>query len=259
MSCIIIFRSDLRHIATDILYPFPPTPQQYIYFYLNDPIRAQKNGEDTFQEKSSSITVGPQLTRVNLNLGKDHFMLGVVLHPGALYRLLAIPMTEMFDQDIDSDMLFGSEINIVYEQLKYAQTWVDMKNVVEAFLLKKAALLKPILPFDHAIRELMKQHGNLSIDQAAAISCLSIRQFERKCMERIGLPPKLFARLVRFSRAYHLKETQQQLNWTSIAHASGYYDQMHFVRDFKAFAGVTPSFIQQELETAPLRLRGGVQ
>ncbi len=255
---IVIFRADLRHIKADVICPFPPTPQNYIYFYINDPIYTRKDGDSFFLKKPDSITVGPQVTRVNLNLGKDHCMLGIIFHPGGLYRLLGMPMGKICDEDIDTHALFGSEIRIVNEKLKEARSWLDMKNIAEAFLLQKLDRLKTALPFDYAIRELMEYNGNLSIEKTASLSCLSIRQFERKCIERIGLSPKLFARLIRFSNAYHLKETHHDLSWTSIAHSCGYYDQMHFLKDFKEFAGVTPSLIQKDLEATPLRLQGSV-
>lgn len=258
-SSIFIFRADLRHVEADVICPFPPTPQNYIYFYINDPIYIQKNGHNTFIKKPVSITVGPQLTKVNLNVGKDHFMLGIKFHPGGLYRLLGFPMEKIFDEDVDSYDLFGNEISVIYEKLKNAQNRLEMKNVVEAFLLKKTGRLKAALPFDYAIRELENNSGSMRIEKVASLSCLSLRQFERKCMERIGMPPKLFARLIRFSNAYQLKERQPHLNWTAIAHSSGYFDQMHFLKDFKEFAGVIPSLIQEELEATPLRLQGSIQ
>jgi len=255
VSKILIFRADLRHMNADIICPFPPTPQNYIYFYINDPVYTQKTGENAFIKKPASITVGPQVNKVNLNVGRDHFMLGIIFHPGALYRLLGFSMKNICDEDLDTSDLFGNEINLIQERLKNAQSWVEMKNVVESFLLQKIKSIKAALPFDDAIRELMNAGGCIRIEKVASLSCLSIRQFERKCLERIGIPPKLFARLIRFSNAYILKEKQQHLSWTSIAHSSGYYDQMHFVKDFKEFAGVTPSFIQEELEATPLRLQ----
>ncbi len=245
----------MRHSEADIICPFPPTPNQYIFFYLNDAVHAQKNAEGDFITKPGSITVGPQISRVNLNLGKDHFMLGIIFHPGGLFRLLGMPMKHFEYTDLDSYSLFGNEISQLQEKIKEAPDWISMKNRVEDFLLRKLALLKSALPFDYAIQELVKANGLLTIEKTASLSCLSLRQFERKCMERLGLPPKHFARLIRFSKAYRLKENQHQLSWTTIAHASGYYDQMHFIRDFREFAGVTPSFMQADLEATPLRLQ----
>jgi AraC-like DNA-binding protein len=78
----------------------------------------------------------------------------------------------------------------------------------------------------------------------AAKSCLSTRQFERQARIRLGLPPKLYARIVRFFFAFRLKRKRPDLTWTAISNTCGYFDQMHFIRDFKAFAGATPRMLR---------------
>jgi transcriptional regulator GlxA family with amidase domain len=79
-----------------------------------------------------------------------------------------------------------------------------------------------------------------SIDSLAAAACLSARQFERSFVERVGMGPKLYSRIVRFDRAFRLKEREPAADWLSVALACGYYDYRHLVRDFRDFAGVTP-------------------
>lgn len=95
----------------------------------------------------------------------------------------------------------------------------------------------------------------MAIQELASLSCLSIKQFERKCRERIGMNPKLYARILRFSKAYRLHEVYPELSWLDIAYQAGYYDQMHMIRDFKVFAGVNPSVIEQQLLRTPLRMQ----
>ena len=76
-----------------------------------------------------------------------------------------------------------------------------MINLVAKFLINTIRHLKCIEPFDHAMQRLIRMDGNISVDKLTAISCLSIRQFERKYNEGIGLPPKMYARVVRFSQS----------------------------------------------------------
>lgn len=249
------------HAVSDISFvcPFPPIPQHCIYFYINDPVRIQKGGEREFTTKAASLTVGAQLTRIDINIGNNHLMLCVSFHPGGLHRLLNIPMHSMMDKDVDTSLLFKKEISEVNERLKEAETYEAMKAIAEHFLLKKLSQLRAALPFDKAMQFLVQHDGNISMDKIASLSCLSIRQFERKCKERIGLPPKLFARLTRFSKAYRMKEQQPHLNWTSLAYECGYFDQMHLIRDFKEFTGVTPSFIDKELGETTLRLQANLK
>lgn len=219
----------------------------------------QKNAHTDFALQSRSVVVGPQVTKVTLDLGKNHKAVRVGFHPGGLYRLLGIPMSEMIDGSYDASDVFGSEMKDVNEQLQEAKTFDQIHAIVEKFLLQKVSILERALPFDRAMLELLKANGNISIDHVASLACLSARQFERICKTRIGMPPKFFARLIRFSKAYRMRENFGQLSWTTIAHECGYFDQMHFIRDFKEFAGVAPGILERELKDLPVRLQAGLR
>ena len=238
-----------------VLCPFPPTPLQFIAFYLDDPVIAQKEGEGTFRKGGRCIVVGPQTTRVNLLVQESHRCFVIAFKPCGLYRLLGIPMNELFDDGFEGTELFGPEMNSITEHLQETGSFSDMVCIVEKFLLHQLDTLKSILPIDAAMEVLVRHEGLGSIDQIASLACLSLRQFERKCHERLGYSPKFFARVVRFSKAYRLREMQPALSWTTIAHEAGYYDQMHFIRDFKQFAGITPTGLAEQFAANPFPMQ----
>lgn len=240
------------HLST---IPYPPIAEQSLFFYPRSPIRALIHGTDKSVLNPHSILVGPQLKRVDITLGHDHMVIRVGFRPGGLHRLLGMPLHEMVDEAASTADFFNREIRQVNEQLFNTIGTDEMIRVIEKFLLGKLAVLRPLLPFDQAMLALVKNKGALSVEELASMACLSTRQFERQSKDRVGLPPKLFARLVRFSNAFRLFERSASLTWTHIAHASGYYDQMHFIRDCKEFAGVTPKVIAREVADAPARLQ----
>ncbi|WP_291914819.1 AraC family transcriptional regulator [Chitinophaga sp. CB10] len=236
-------------------YRFVPSYQRYIMFYLEDPVKVQRVYSDEFVEKSVSLTVGPLEKAVWLDMGRRHLALGVAFKPGGLFRLLNIHMTELHEQDFDTKLFLGREIEDINCQLKEnTDNWDKMVAIVETWLLKKVARLKPSIAVDLVMEKLIQSAGNLTIEKMAYEACISTRQFERRCVERTGMSPKRYARLVRFCKAYHLKENFPDATWTRIAHMSGYYDQMHFIRDFKEFAGITPSIINDEELKSTIRL-----
>lgn len=255
INCIMIVHVEAKPGDAPMISPYPPSPQNCLFFYINDQIKMQKDTAGAFVLQPRSVIVGPQLTRVTLDINKSHKAVRVGFHPGGLYRLLGISMAEMVDESYDATDVFGNKLLEVNNRLQEAGTFDEIHVVIENFLLKKLSVLKRALPFDIAMLELLRLHGNVSIDKMASMACLSVRQFERVSKERIGLPPKLFARLVRFSKAYRLKESSAKLSWTSIAYECGYFDQMHLIRDFKEFAGVAPSIIEKELANTPIRMQ----
>lgn len=237
---------------TKKVYSYPPTPVHCIIFYLNSPIRVQKLGEDNFECQPSCVVVGPQLTPVNIELSRDHRAVMIGFQPGGLFRFLGIPMTEMFDEGVDGFNVLDKDIHFLIEELRELKEPGRINTRVQAYLMQKIQHSSDLLPFDRALIKLQKTGNDYSMDAVARDACLSLRQFQRKCHERLGMNPKLYARIARFSKAYSMFEGNQQLTWSQISHSCGYFDQMHFIRDFKEFAGVTPGLVSKKLEKSGL-------
>ncbi len=259
IQCIMVIDVKVAASAGPVVIPYPPTPQNSLFFYIDDPIQVQFDDTGGFVLQPRSVIVGPQLTPVKIDINQSHKAVRVGFHPGGLYRFLGFSLHEMVDGNYNAADIFGNAMQRVQQQLQEAGDFDAIKEVVEQFLLQRLQSLKPVLPFDQAMLQLMKHNGNTPIEEIASLSCLSLRQFERVCKQRIGLPPKLFARIIRFSKAYRLRENFPLISWTSIAHECGYFDQMHFIRDFKQFARVAPGIIEKELEQAPVRLQGSMR
>lgn len=247
------------NLTGPVVYTYPPTPQASLFFYIDDMIKVKKEDENNFIEQPTSVIVGQQLKRVSIDINRSHKAVRVGFHPGGMYRLLGFSMGEMIDGHYAAEDLFGKEMKYIDEQLHEARDFDSIKQIVENFLLRKAGRLKKALPFDLAMIELLKHQGNIPIEQIASLACVSLRQFERLSKERVGLPPKLYARIVRFSKAYRLREENPLLSWTQIAYECGYFDQMHFIRDFKQFAGLTPTMAEKELQKQPVRMQAGLR
>ncbi|TDB67474.1 helix-turn-helix domain-containing protein [Arundinibacter roseus] len=239
----------------EVVTPYPPTPFQSLIFYCNDPVAMGRDLQTKFDKQPSIVLIGPQYSRVNIRVSNQLRAIRVDFLPGGMYRMLGIPMIDLLDAGLDAQDVFGSEMRIIHEQLCNLSELEEGKNIVEKFLLKQATALKTRLPFDAAMRILLSTDGRLSMEKTASLSCLSLRQFERTCKERIGMNPKMYARILRFSRAYRLREAFPHMSWIKIAYEAGYYDQMHMIRDFKVFAGVNPSIIEQQLLLTPLRMQ----
>jgi AraC-like DNA-binding protein len=258
INCIMIVHAELGPDEPSICI-YPPTPQNSLFFYLNDSIKMNQEGKPDFLQQPRSVIVGPQLTRVTLDINRSHKAVRVGFHPGGLYRLLGISMCGMIDESYDATDVFGAEMKEINDRLQEDMDFDQIHQIIEGFLLKKVSRLKTALPFDKAMLALLHYNGNIPMDKIASLSCLSLRQFERISKERIGIPPKLFARLTRFSKAYRMHEQFSGLNWTAIAHECGYFDQMHFIRDFKEFAGVTPRIIAKEVQDSPVRMQAALK
>lgn len=182
-------------------------------------------------------------------------MLRVHFHPGALYRLLHIPLVEFTDCWFDAGSVISREILEVNERLAYCLNYAQMIAVVEDYLIKK---IKKVSAGSHSLDNvascILTNPSRFSLDWLAKQSCLSPRQFNRKFTERMGVGPKLYSRVVRFYNAYQYKETHPQDDWLTIALLFGYTDYQHMVKDFRQFAQVTPNLWINQDNQSPERI-----
>lgn len=95
-------------------------------------------------------------------------------------------------------------------------------------------------PVQLALAELEKQHGLTDLDGLARQCGLSERQFRRLCVARTGLAPKQLARVLRFRHAMRLLRGARRGDLAGLALDCGYYDQAHFIHEFRALAGESP-------------------
>jgi transcriptional regulator GlxA family with amidase domain len=96
-------------------------------------------------------------------------------------------------------------------------------------------------PVDAAASLLHRSEGNLAVDALSDASCLCPKQFKRKFHERNGINPKTYARIIRFTNAYNIRNRFPDKDWLTIATQCGYYDYQHLVKDYKDFTGAAPT------------------
>lgn len=235
--------------------PFPPQPYNTLFFYPYNKLTAYNYANGLKSIIPASNIVGPQLKRVDLQMGYNMLVILVNFKPSALFRFVKIPMHEIIDVPVNATDILGNELAAINQQLSESSNYDEMIALIQKYLLKKVGGFKEALPVDRALQSVLTNGRTTSVEQLANLSCVSTRQLERQFNERIGMPPKLYFRLGRFSKAWNLREWYPDMSWSTISHRCGYADQMHMIRDFKDFAGVTPGFLQTELEKTPLRLQ----
>jgi AraC-like DNA-binding protein len=98
-----------------------------------------------------------------------------------------------------------------------------------------------------SIKRMLQLQGKVNVESLSRRFNISARHLERKFVSTVGLNPKLLSRIIRFQNIFKLLQNGQIDSLTALAHESGYYDQAHFIRDFKHFSGINPKmFLNQE-------------
>lgn len=165
---------------------------------------------------------------------------GVYLYPYALSALFDIPTIDFTNQRPDLFSIFKIDGKNIEERMCTAKNTVDRISIISEFLEVRVKTKTPKRPqINEAIKTILKAKGEVNINELASQCCLSVRQFERNFKEYAGFSPKTFSRITRF---YAIVEepSNQQKTLTEIAYFFGYYDQSHFISDFKEFSGICP-------------------
>jgi transcriptional regulator GlxA family with amidase domain len=109
------------------------------------------------------------------------------------------------------------------------------------------------------IKHLLNCEKVASLDWLASESCLSQRQFIRKFEERTGISAKTFQRIIRFDKAFRMKNSLPHLDWLSIALRCNYHDYQHLAKEFKEFTQLNPPAFYDLEKTSPERSFGLVE
>lgn len=235
--------------------PYAPKPEQGITFFPRGYVSISDSENNQIIKAPKVSLFGQQVSRFNFHLTQEYLMLRIHFRPGALYRLLRIPLMEFTDQYSDAAAIIGCEVEDLNERLANCADYTRMVHVVETYLIGKAKKAKAeYSKLDEVAAGILAHPSKFSLDYLSRQSCLSPRQFNRKFTERLGIGPKLYSRIIRFHKAYQYKENNPGIDWLSIAMLFGYSDYQHLVKDFKEFAGVTPAIWINEDYQSPERI-----
>jgi AraC-like DNA-binding protein len=149
------------------------------------------------------------------------------------------PMHELFNQSLAlDDLMLRSRMDVVTEQLNEADSDKERINVIEDFLISRLNNKIPDELVNLSVSLIKQSKGNIKITTLTEKLNISQSQFEKRFRKIVGTSPKKFASIVRFRAIFHATPITNDL--TALALDSGYFDQAHFIKDFKSFTGQTP-------------------
>jgi len=238
VKCYFIVRIENYFDFSDIKYP---SGQIELAFNLGESSWQSEIGNkkqtDPQVELLGQMT-GPILIK---SPGKT-LMLGIRFYSYAAGYFFDYALEEFSNQINDLRDVMGKSVKELHEKLLNEPDMSNRITIVERFLLKrlsetekndKLMLLKRITTDLH-------KHPERNIKHVANDYNMSPRNMQRLFLRHMGITPKLYVRINRFQQGLQYLEQNKEL-LTDIAYKSGYADQSHFIRDFKAFADKTPS------------------
>lgn len=176
--------------------------------------------------------------------------LGVHFLPGKFFEFFGWPQY-LFREEvavIPADTDHGKDFAELREQVFESRDDARKIALAEGFLLRHFPSKMTFLPaMDYILQKMIQAGGLASLPDLRWKTGLSERHFRRLFLEHTGISSRTFQRILRFYRAFGLLKSTPDPVLQDIAFEAGYFDQAHFIRDFKEYTGLPPhEFLQQQ-------------
>lgn len=191
----------------------------------------------------TALVCGPSSRPVLLAGAGCRSLMGVVFRAGTAGRFLGTPLAELRDRRTALDALWGPAATELHERPATGRTAEQRLDALELALRRRAraiAVPPPALAVA-AAAAVRSRPRQCTIGGLGESFGLSVRRLEQVFAADVGLSPKAYQRLHRFRRALRHVDSWVWGGWAAFATDHGYADQSHLVRDFRRYAGLTPT------------------
>jgi AraC-like DNA-binding protein len=216
---------------------------QLVVRLRDDPLRTYEP-HDSKQPQAcrGPLICGPHSNYFAIDTTPLALCMGVLFKPGGAYPFLGAPASEFHNLTVPLDTLWGPAAHELRDRLLEARTPNARFRILERSLLSQTQTpLKRHPAVAFALQEFQAVPHDRTIAEVARQTGLSSKWFIESFRAQVGLSPKMYCRLRRFQTALTRMGRRQELDWADLALECGYYDQAHFIRDFREFADVCPT------------------
>jgi AraC-like DNA-binding protein len=205
------------------------------------------NGEEHMLEEVYFSGLRDHFSNTYIKINGKVDMIGVCFLPEGLFPFLKIPVSEFKNQLLGASEIGFNLANTISERLKEAPDLAARFNILENEL---SELLDPVNHTPENFRQLFntlkRSDGSLQISEFCQRHNIGSRKLERLYNKYVGLAAKTYGTLNRFQNSINQLLNKDYSKLSDIAYCNGYFDQMHFIKEFKRFAGNTPgNFVHQ--------------
>jgi AraC-like DNA-binding protein len=171
--------------------------------------------------------------------------------PGGIYPFLKQSLNAFNNKIVDINEVWSEIVSELAEKIMAVCSFTERISIVETFLLKKYFNFNNSNYFRNdtlanLLYKIVKTKGLITINELAQEEIVSIRQINRNFEKWIGLNPKTFSMVIRFQNILLDIEKSKAIDWQYLSYKYNFYDQSHFIKQFKKFYGTKPSLFLKE-------------
>jgi AraC-like DNA-binding protein len=169
-------------------------------------------------------------------------IIGIVFRSSSLHNFFGLRMSHLVNSRMALELLLPDRAESLWASVKAGKTDEGRIKIVQAFLVSHLPNAKAQLSIiDEAVELIDHLKGSISVETVAEQLKISRRYLEKKFLEKVGVSPKFYARIKRFSHLSNVLAHSPKVDWQDIVHQSGFHDQSHLVKEFMEFNQMNPS------------------
>ena len=221
-----------------------PTGASTIVFNLrDDDIRIYRPNDITqYDSFGTAVFSGARSNFFVIDTVAQQRVVGIQFHPGGSFPFFHIPADHAKNAEITLEDLWRARAGELRERMLAAPSAAAIFSILERDLLAQLARPLELHPaVEYAVYHMRRVPHITTVRSITEKIGLSQRRFIQLFSQQVGLAPKTFCRVRRFQRVLQKVYGMSEVEWTQLALDCGYYDQAHFIHDFQAFSGITPS------------------
>ena len=243
-----IFKSSGKMPADDMKLVVPNGNLKLTLSYRNG-IVADVNGK-TFESKQHDITLtGLVDTPVILDVDEDIAAetIGIEINPQGAYRFFHFTLHDIQNQIYSISDVLGNIGKRLAEQVSNTVSAQQKIILLQQFLLQQLALENEDLVFEYCIEKIIASKGKITVQELEKKTGYSSRWLNMKFNRNLGVSPKNLSAVIRFSQYYRARISGTEGSFFKNDFYELYYDQSHFIKDFKRFTGLSPTKLEQQM------------
>lgn len=229
-----------------------PTGAAQLIVNLKEDRTRGYEGDGRCQENAGTILAGVRAQYGIIDTREQERVVGVCFKPGGTVPFMRAPAHLTSGSDVPlADLWDPATASRLRERLLEAPGSEARLDVLEDALADAWRPVEVHPCVAYALQVFHRQPLAARVTAVTEATGLSAKRFIERFKADVGLTPKRFCRVLRFQRAVAVAHAGRDVDWTRLALDCGYFDQSHFVHDFRAFSGLSPTAYQEARTASP--------
>ena len=230
----------------------PSGAPQLIVNLKEDRVRIYDHSGLPSSETAGTVLVGTRSGPQIIDTAEQEYVAGVAFRPGGAVAFVPAPAHETADLDVPLDLMWQRrDVMRLRERLLECRTPDAALDALEHTLREQLRPGRQHPAVGYALGQFQRFRGQAAVTAVTDAVGLSAKRFIERFKAEVGVTPKVFCRIRRFQRVLSCAHSAAEVDWAQLAAECGYFDQAHLIRDFRAFAGITPTKYRESRTGSP--------